>query len=106
MNVTQLKKAKGKSFPIPITFETQKRIYSFKNRLNEMAMNKDVDDKYINMIHYILNELDDYDLNLLIAYYELADGKPSRLSKIFDVDPNNIKSRINKIIKTCQQSLI
>ena len=70
-----------------------------------MALNKDVDEKYITIIHYILNELDDYDLNLLIAYYDLADGKPTRLSKIFDVDPNNIQSRIKKIIKSCQQSL-
>ena len=105
MNVTTLKKSKGKSFPIPITSETQRSVSSFKKRLAQMALNKDVDEKYITIIHYILNELDDYDLNLLIAYYDLADGKPTRLSKIFDVDPNNIQSRIKKIIKSCQQSL-
>ena len=97
-----LKKEKGKSFPIKITPTIRKRIYNFKLRLKEMAVYDNIGKKYEDLVYYILNDLDEYDLNLLIAYYELADCSASRLGKILNVEPSNINSRINNIQKKCR----
>lgn len=99
-----LKKAKGKSKPITINKETQRSIASFKFRLKEMLDNQEVSEQHQKLIHYLLNDLEDYDLNILIAYFDQANCSASKLSKLLGLDPSNITSKINKIIKECRSS--
>lgn len=99
------RKAKGKSAPISIDKNTQRSIKSFKMRLLEMCDNQEVNQTTQTLIHYILNELEEYDLNLLIAYYDQAECSSSKLSKLVGGDPSNITTKINKIIKKCRSSI-
>lgn len=100
----QLKKSKGKNVPLTINKETQLKINRFKERLKQMYDNDDVGEEYKKVIHYIFNELDTYDLNLLIAYYE-NDGKASYVARLLGVNPSVIYSRIKQIIKKCKSSI-
>ena len=100
-----LKKDKGKSKPIAINKETQRSITSFKNRLKEMLDNREVSEQHQKLILYLLNDLEDYDLNILIAFYDQANCSPSKLSKLLGLDPSNITSKINKIISQCKRSI-
>lgn len=96
------KKNKGKSLPIAITPDIQRSIKSFKLRLQEMCDNQEVNNSYQRIIQYLLNELDEYDLNILIAFYDQADCSPSKLSKLLGVDPSNVTKRIRNIITKCK----
>lgn len=98
-------KDKGKFIPYTITPDIQKRISSFKKRLKEMDKNDEVSTQHSKIIKYLFNRLDEYDLNLLIAYYEIANQSPSALAKILNISPSVINSRIKKIISQCKQSL-
>lgn len=98
--VTILKKPNGKSKAIIIDYQTQSIIRSFKDRYRELLNTEDeVRDIDKTSIQVILNELDEFDQNILIAYFAIADSSPSKLAKVFGVAPSVITSRINKIIK-------
>lgn len=105
MSVIELKKEKGKSFPLRIDTNLQLRIKSFKDRLKEMCDYDEVSPTHQHIIKYILNDLDEYDRNLLIAFYDYAECSPTKLAKLFAVDASNINSRIKKIQTKCKQSL-
>lgn len=98
--LTIIKKQQGKSKAIIIDYQTQSIIRSFKERYRELL---DTDDEVRDIdkisIQVILNELDEFDQNILIAYFAIADSSPTKLAKVFGVAPSVITSRINKIIK-------
>lgn len=98
--ITVMKKPSGKSKAIIIDYRTQSIIRSFKERYRELL---DTDDEVRDIdkisIRVILNELDEFDQNILIAYFAIADSSPTKLAKVFGVAPSVITSRINKIVK-------
>lgn len=98
--VTILKKPYGKSKAIVIDYRTQSIIKSFKERYREL-LNTDDEVRDIDKvsIQVILNELDEFDQNILIAYFAIAEASATKLAKVFSVNPSVITSRINKIIK-------
>lgn len=93
-----LKKPRGKCVPIVITPQIREQIKSFKERLmiiyNDPTMSSEFD---VRTIDIIFNELDDYDRNLLFAYYALADCKYSQLAKLFNVSAPVMLRKINMI---------
>lgn len=97
---TIIKKPSGKSKAIIIDYRTQSIIRSFKERYREL-LNTDDEVRDIDKIsiQVILNELDEFDQNILIAYFAMADSSPTKLAKVFGVAPSVITNRINKIIK-------
>lgn len=98
--VTILKKPNGKSKAIVIDHQTQSSIKSFKDRYREL-LNTDDEIRPIDKItiSVILNDLDEFDQNILIAYYAIAGGSAATLARVFGVNSSVITSRINKIIK-------
>lgn len=92
-----IKKARGKSIPIRITEDTRKRVRSFRNRLQEMSDNDEVRDIDKKTISYILSELDDYELNILFAYYDISNCSPTILGKILGVSSSVITNKLKKI---------
>jgi hypothetical protein len=98
--ITVLKKPNGKSKAIIIDYQTQSIIKSFKERYREL-LNTDDEIRPIDKItiSVVLNELDEFDQNILIAFYALADSSPTKLGKVMGVAPSVITNRINKIIK-------
>lgn len=96
---TILKKPNGKSKAIVIDYRTQSIIRSFKERYRELLNTEDeIRDIDKITISVILNELDEFDQNILIAYFAIADSSPTKLAKVFGVAPSVITNRINKII--------
>ena len=97
--VTILKKPNGKSKAIIIDHQTQSIIKSFKERYREL-LNTDDEVRDIDKISIsvILNELDEFDQNILIAYFAIADSSPTKLANVFGVTSSVITNRINKII--------
>lgn len=95
-----IKKSKGKSSTIIIDDQVRKEIKSVKKRYEELL---DTDDEIRDIdkisISVILNELDEFDQNILIAYFTIADSTPTKLARLFGVAPSVISSRVNKIIK-------
>lgn len=100
----QLKKSKGKFAPLTITKDTQLKIKSFKDRLKQMIENEEINEIYKNKVCQVLNGLDTYDLNLLIAYYEY-DCKASEVARLLGVNTSVIYSRIKDILKKCKSSI-
>lgn len=98
--VTIIRKPNGKSKAIRIDYSTQTEIKSFKNRYRQI-LESDYDDEVRPIdkitITVILNELDEFDQNILIAFYAIADSSPTKLARVFGVAPSVITSRINKI---------
>lgn len=102
--MTYLKKDKGKSVPIKITSDLQRSIISFKKRLIEMSENGEVRDIDHKVIRRIINELDDYDANILIAYFDIAECSCSKLAKILGVTPSIVHTRIKNILNRLKQT--
>lgn len=96
-----LKKPHGKSNAIIINSEVRHHVKAFKHRLKEMAESPDNEVRDIDKesISVILNDLDEFDQNILIAFYAVANCSPSALAKLFGVKPTVITSRIKKIQK-------
>lgn len=92
-------KARGKSVPLKIDEETQKEIKEFKDRLAEMLEDEEVRDLDKISISVILNDLDPYDQNILIAYFWLTGGSATALGNLFGVGYHVITKRIKKITK-------
>lgn len=93
----QIGKKKGKCVPITIDRETRRRVKSFKDRLREYVLYDEVSDLHKLVIKVILEELDSYDQNILIAYYDLAGESAYRLAGMLGVGSYVITSRIKKI---------
>ena len=98
--LTILKKPNGKSKAITIDYQTQSTIKSFKERYRELLQSEDeIRDIDKLSIQVILNDLDEFDQNILIAYYAIAGGSAATLARVFGVNSSVITNRINKIIK-------
>lgn len=99
-----IKKARIKCVPIVITPEIREQIRLFKERLTYLLDHPELSSEFdAKTIDIVLNQLDDYDRNILIAYYELANCSITSLSRIFNISPTVLKRRIkiihNKIIE-------
>lgn len=96
-----LKKPRGKTTAIIIDEEVRYQVRTFKHRLREMAESPDNEVREIDKksIDVILNDLDEYDQNILIAYYAVANCSPTALGKLFGVKGPIIANRIKRIIK-------
>ena len=95
-----IKKSKGKSSTIIIDDQVRKEIKSVKKRYEELLdTNDEIRDIDKISISVILNELDEFDQNILISYFTIANSSPSILAKMLGVSSSVITSRVNKIIK-------
>lgn len=91
---------KNKSIPITITPEVRAAIESFKNRLIQMAEQPDETSEYdVKTIYLIMNSLDDYERNLLFAFYSIAECSPTKLSRLIGVPASCICHRIERMKK-------
>lgn len=102
-----IRKSNGKSSTIIIDDQVRKEIKSVKKRYEEL-LNTDDEIRDIDKISIsiILNELDEFDQNILIAFFTIADSSPSLLAKMFGVSPSVITSRVNKIIKNVKNRVL
>lgn len=92
------------SSPITITPEIRSSIESFKKRLKEMAEQPDETSAFdARTIDIILNKLDDYDRNIICAYYSIADSSPSKMAKCLGVASSVLTNRISRIKKQIQK---
>lgn len=95
---------KGKCRPITIDSQVRSKIESFKNRLLQMAEQPDETSAFdARSIDIIINKLDDYDRNLLIAYYAVADCSPTRLGDLIGIDKTMVSQKIKKIINNIKK---
>lgn len=94
-----IRKDKGKCSAIIINEAVQREVHNFKIRLKEMAESPDDECRPIDKfsIQVILNELDEFDQNIIIAFYSVADCNCTILSKTLGVYSWIIRTRINKI---------
>ena len=93
-----------KSVPLIITPEIKHHISLFKESLQCMKDNPEESSAFdARTIDIILNELDDYDKNLLIAYYSIADCCYSKLSKLIGISSQVIHRRLKLIHKKIQE---
>jgi DNA-directed RNA polymerase specialized sigma subunit len=93
-----LKKPVGKSVPLTITKEIREHIKIFKDNLQYMYNDRTLTSNFdMNTIHIILNVLDDYDRNLLIAYYSVAECNISKLEEVLGVSKQALSRRLKLI---------
>ena len=93
-----LKKERQKCVPIIITPEIRDKIRLFKERLTYILEDPTISSEFdAKTIDIILNQLDDYDRNFLIAFYELADCSVTKLSRIFNISIPVVKRKIKLI---------
>lgn len=93
------KSDKGKCSAIKIDHNIQNLIKETKNLYREWLEENDRGLRPIDLIsiYVILNELDEFDQNILISYYTIAEGSSKNLSTILGVESSVITSRIKKI---------
>lgn len=93
-----LKKKGVRSGHITITPQTKQQIQLFKDRLIDIANRPDETSEFdVRTVDIIFNELDDYDRNLLIAYYAIADCNTNALAQILCCGPQVVFRRIKMI---------
>lgn len=99
-----IRKDKGKYIPYTIDDSVRSRIKSFSEMLLNLKEDYGPDSKQSRAIDVILNELDNYDRNIIIAFFEYNQS-PTILGKLLGVSPAVILSRITKIKKTIKEKL-
>lgn len=94
-----IRKPRGKCSAIIINDSVRTAVKNFKLRLQEMSDSPDDECRDIDRhsIKVILNDLDEFDQNILIAFYAIADCSPTILARTLGVEPSVITSRIKKI---------
>lgn len=94
-----IRKDKGKCSAIIINEAVQSEVHNFKVRLREMAESPDDECRLIDKfsIQVILNELDEFDQNIIIAFYSVADCNYTILARTLGVYNGIVRTRINKI---------
>lgn len=98
--LTTLTKDKGKHLPIVITPEVRNEVSSFKKRLEQMAEYEDETSYFdVKTIEIILNELDDYDRNILLAFYSCANCSSTILGKLLGISSSVAGTRVKSIQK-------
>ena len=99
------KKDKGKSIPYSIDDNVRGRIQSCAGVLKDMQDELPPTSPQHKAIDIILNQLDAYDRNIIIAFYEY-DESPTTLGKLLGVSPSVIVARIKRINQTIKKSLV
>lgn len=90
-----LVKEKQKCVPLVITPEIKEQIRIFKERLIDCANRPDETSEFdANTVDIVVNQLDDYDTNLLIAYYTIGDCSATKLARIFGTSQPVIRRKI------------
>lgn len=92
-----IRKRRGKCLAIKIDDDIRNQIKSFKDRLLEMYMYDDLSDLDKMTINVILNDLDEYDRNILIAFYAVANQSTTQLGKILGVTSPAVHYQLKKI---------
>lgn len=88
---------KGKGKPLIINRDVQSKIQSFQNHLSEMLAD-DIHPQHKRIIRFILNNLEPYERNILIAYYEW-DNEAAKMLGITTSVLGSWVRKINKKIK-------
>lgn len=97
-------KGRGRSRIITITPEVRQAVALFEKRLIEMAAQPDETSEFdAKSIYLILNELDEYEKNILLAYYSIAQCSPTALGRLLGVNNSVICHRINKILNNLKK---
>lgn len=92
------KKKTGKCLPITITPEMKQQIKQFKESLIDIRNTPECSSDFdVATIDIILNQLDDYDRNLLLAFYSFGDASYLTLSRKLGIS-RTIATRKIKII--------
>ena len=97
--IETLKKSKGKSKPITINQEIKDKIASFKSYLIDYMLDPSTPKKEKDTLHYMLYEMEPYEQNLLLAYYEWGTEAAKMLNVSTSVLQSNVKRILFKINK-------
>ena len=95
---TTYKKPKGKCVPYTIDSTVRNRIKSFRKILQDLVDYGEATPRQAAAIDVVLNKLDDYDSNLILAYFEYG-NQPSVLSQMLGVSQSVIVTKVKKIKK-------
>lgn len=103
--MTEILKKKGvRSGPITITPEIREQIREFRDRLIDTGSRPDETSAFdARTIDIIINELDDYDRNMILAYFSVADGSPMLLARLLKVSPPVVIRRMRQITNKIKQ---
>ena len=97
--IETLKKSKGKSKPITINQEIRDKISSFKSYLIDYMLDPSTPKKEKDTLYYMLYEMEPYEQNLLLAYYEWGTEAAKMLNVSTSVLQSNVKRILLKINK-------
>lgn len=97
--IETLKKSKGKSKPITINQDIRDKIASFKSYLIDYMLNPSTPKKEKDTLYYLLYEMEPYEQNLLLAYYEWGTEAAKMLNVSTSVLQSNVKRILFKINK-------
>lgn len=92
--IETLKKSKGKSKPITINQEIRDKISSFKSYLIDYMLDPETPKKEKDTLYYMLYEMEPYEQNLLLAYYEWG----TEAAKMLNVSTSVLQSNVKKIL--------
>ena len=97
--IETLKKSKGKSKPITINQDIRDKISSFKSYLIDYMLDPSTPKKEKDTLYYVLYEMEPYEQNLLLAYYEWGNEAAKMLNVSTSVLQSNVKRILFKINK-------
>ena len=97
--IETLKKSKGKSKPITINQEIRDKIASFKSYLIDYMRDPETPKKEKDTLYYVLYEMEPYEQNLLLAYYQWGTEAAQMLNVSTSVLQANVKRILFKINK-------
>jgi DNA-directed RNA polymerase sigma subunit (sigma70/sigma32) len=87
-----------KPVQLSITPELKSQIMHFRARLEEMVSYPDETSEFdVETVRIILNELDDADRNIILAYYGVVNNSPTTLARLLGTTSQTIISRVRRI---------
>lgn len=87
-----------KPVQLSITPELKSQITHFRARLEEMVSYTDETSEFdVETVRIILNELDDADRNIILAYYGVVNNSPTTLARLLGTTSQTIISRVRRI---------
>ena len=92
--IETLKKSKGKSKPITINQEIRDKITSFKSYLIDYMLDPSTPKKEKDTLYYMLYEMEPYEQNLLLSYYEWG----TEAAKMLNVSTSVLQSNVKRIL--------
>ena len=92
--IETLKKSKGKSKPITINQEIRNKMASFKSYLIDYMLDPSTPKKEKDTLYYMLYEMEPYEQNLLLAYYEWG----TEAAKMLNVSTSVLQSNVKRIL--------